>query len=218
MFQQDYILRMIEMMGDLMRRVKELMDELSQMRLMDEACRRYCGMPMETVQALSAESLIELLAPAPRLFASELLYVAAAARGLPLEEVRALKRKSLRLLTSLADEGPLCGQRAQRAQALKLELLDLLTPDELMACAAFLMQGGAYADMEDAVFEAAQRSGSRERGPCAQAGAAFLREAAKAPPQELALGRTSAHELRLSARELTAWAEAQQQQEGKEKA
>ena len=28
MFQRDYILRMIEMMGDLMRRVKELMDEL----------------------------------------------------------------------------------------------------------------------------------------------------------------------------------------------
>ena len=32
MFQRDYILRMIEMMGDLMRRVKELMDELAQMR------------------------------------------------------------------------------------------------------------------------------------------------------------------------------------------
>ena len=39
MFQRDYILRMIEMMGDLMRRVKELMDELARMRLLEEACR-----------------------------------------------------------------------------------------------------------------------------------------------------------------------------------
>ena len=38
-FQRDYILRMIEMMGDLMRRVKELMDELARMRLLEEACR-----------------------------------------------------------------------------------------------------------------------------------------------------------------------------------
>ena len=38
MFQRDYILRMIEMMGDLMRRVKELMDELAQMRLLEERC------------------------------------------------------------------------------------------------------------------------------------------------------------------------------------
>lgn len=79
MFQHDYILRMIEMMGDLMRRVKELMDELSQMRLMDEACRRHCGLPMGALEALSAESLVELLAPTPRLFASELLYTRAEA-------------------------------------------------------------------------------------------------------------------------------------------
>ena len=71
-----------------------------------------------------------------------------------------------------------------------------------MACAAFLRQGGAYADMEDALFEAAERCAPQERAACVRKGVCMLREAARAPAQDLAFGRTSAHELRLSAREL----------------
>ena len=47
----------------------------------------------------------------------------------------------------------------------------------------------------------------------------MLREAARAPAEDLALGRTSAHELRLSARELEArWAadDSQQPDRGEE--
>ena len=155
MFQRDYILRMIEMMGDLMRRVKELMDELARMRLLEEACRRQCGLPLSALETLSTESLTELLSPTPRLFASELIYLRATASPALWEEGRMLRLKSLRLLLTLAQEGPLCELRAARVQALKLELMDLLLPEDLMACAAFLRQGGAYADMEDALFEAA---------------------------------------------------------------
>lgn len=202
MFQHDYILRMIEMMGDLMRRVKELMDELSQMRLMDEACRRHCGLPMRALESLSAESLIELLAPTPRLFASELLYTRATAFSLPLEDERAAKLASLRLLISLWEEGPLCELRAARAQALKRELLPLLTAGDLMLCARLLFGGGAYADMEDAVFEAAEAARPQERPRYLAGGEALLRRAAKAGEKELALARTSSGELRLAAREL----------------
>lgn len=202
MFQRDYILRMIEMMGDLMRRVKELMDELAQMRLLEEACRRRCGLPLSALETLSAESLTELLSPTPRLFASELLYLRATALPAPWEEGRMLRLKSLRLLLTLEEEGPLCELRAARVQALKLELADLLLPEDLMACAAFLRQGGAYADMEDALFEAAERCAPQEREACVRAGVNMLRDAARAPAQDLAFGRTSAHELRLSAREL----------------
>lgn len=202
MFQRDYILRMIEMMGDLMRRVKELMDELAQMRLLEEACRRRCGLPLSALETLSAESLTELLSPTPRLFASELLYLRATALPAPWEEGRMLRLKSLRLLLTLEEEGPLCELRAARVQALKLELADLLLPEDLMACAAFLRQGGAYADMEDALFEAAERCAPQERAACVRKGVCMLREAARAPAQDLAFGRTSAHELRLSAREL----------------
>ena len=204
MFQRDYILRMIEMMGDLMRRVRELMDELAQMRLLDGASRKRCGLPLSALETLSAESLTELLSPTPRLFASELIYLRATAFSLQWEEERALKLKSLRLLLTLAEEGPLCELRAPRVQALKLELLDVLLPEDLMACAAFLGQGGAYADMEDALFEAAERCAPPERAACAETGARMLRKAARAPAADLAFARTSAHELRLSARELEA--------------
>ena len=202
MFQRDYILRMIEMMGDLMRRVKELMDELSQMRLLEEVCRRQCGLPLSALETLSTESLTELLSPTPRLFASELLYLRAMGLPAPGEEGRMLRLKSLRLLLTLEEEGPLCELRAPRVQALKLELADLLLPEDLMDCAAFLRQGGAYADMEDALFEAAERCSPQERAACVRKGVCMLREAARAPAQDLAFGRTSAHELRLSAREL----------------
>ena len=46
-----------------------------------------------------------------------------------------LRLKSLRLLLTLEEEGPLCELRAARVQALKLELADLLLPEDLMACA-----------------------------------------------------------------------------------
>lgn len=124
-FQRDYILRMIEMMGDLMRRVKELMDELAQMRLLEEVCRRQCGLPLSALETLSTESLTELLSPTPRLFASELIYLRATASPSLWEEGRMLRLKSLRLLLTLAQEGPLCELRAARVQALKLELMDL---------------------------------------------------------------------------------------------
>lgn len=202
MFQRDYILRMIEMMGDLMRRVKEMMDELAQMRLLEEACRRQCGLPLSALETLSAASLTDLLSPTPRLFASELIYLRATALPAPWEEGRMLRLKSLRLLLTLAEEGPLCELRAPRVQRLKVELLDLLLPEDLMACAAFLRQGGAYADMEDALFEAAERCAPPEREAFVRTGAQMLREAARAPAADLAFARTSAHELRLSAREL----------------
>ena len=211
MFQRDYILRMIEMMGDLMRRVKELMDELAQMRLLEEVCRRQCGLPLSALETLSTESLTELLSPTPRLFASELIYLRATASPALWEEGRMLRLKSLRLLLTLAQEGPLCELRAARVQALKLELMK--------ACAAFLRQGGAYADMEDALFEAAERCAPQERAACVREGGCMLREAARAPAEDLAFGRTSAHELRLSARELEArWAadDSQQPDRGEE--
>lgn len=219
MFQRDYILRMIEMMGDLMRRVKELMDELSQMRLMDEACRRHCGLPMEAVEALSAQSLLDMLAPMPRLFASELLFTRATAFEVGVEDERELKRRSLWLLSSLWQEGPLCELRAARVQQLKLNLLPWLTADELMTCAEFLFQASAYADMEDAIFEAAERSEPYERLRHIARGETLLRMAARAPQPDLVLARTSAQELRLSARELAALMETEriyQPNEGEE--
>ena len=71
-----------------------------------------------------------MLSPTPRLFASELIYLRATASPSLWEEGRMLRLKSLRLLLTLAQEGPLCELRAARVQALKLELMDLLLPEE----------------------------------------------------------------------------------------
>ncbi len=202
MFQRDYILRMIEMMGDLMRRVKELMDELSQMRLLDGACRRHCGLPLHAVEALSADSLKEMLGPMPRLFASELLYARATRFSLAGEDEDALLLNSLRLLASLWEEGAVCELRAARLKQLKERLLSLLTADDLMLCAEFLFQADEYADMEDAIFQAIERGTAELCASIARRGEALLREAAKADERILALARTSGHELRESAREL----------------
>lgn len=204
MFQRDYILRMIEMMGDLMRRVKELMDELSQMKLLDEACRRHCGLPMDAVVALGHESLEELLAPTPRLFASELLYARATQFSLPLEDEEALLLKSLRLLVSLWEQGPLCEVRSARLKELKARLLPQLNARDLSLCAEFLCAAEEYADMEDAIFQMVEAAQSDERMRYELRGEAMLRAAARVSEKTLTLARTSSHELREAARELNA--------------
>ena len=69
------------------------------------------------------------------------------------------------------------------------------------------------------LFEAAERCAPQERAACVREGGCMLREAARAPAEDLAFGRTSAHELRLSARELEArWAadDSQQPDRGEE--
>ena len=43
-FERDYILRLIHMLGDLMRRLAERMDDRERGRMLDEAAHRHCGM------------------------------------------------------------------------------------------------------------------------------------------------------------------------------
>lgn len=193
---------MIEMMGDFMRKVGELMDELSRIKAMDGLCRRQCGMPLEAIETLGTDSLEQLLAPAPRLFASELLYRRTVVTSLPIDAEEDMLLKSFRLLISLYDEGALCELRAARAQQLKLRLLDCLDAQDLMRCAMFLSEGECYADMEDAIFEAVERAEPAERGEAVALGIRLLMSAAHADESALALARTSAGELLLSAREL----------------
>ncbi len=202
MFQRDYILRMIEMMGDFMRKVGKLMDEFTRLKQMDSFCRERCGIPLEALESLTALSLEELLAPAPRFVASELLYQCAGLTKITPNRKYELLLKSFRLLVSLCDEGPLCEARGERVQELKLRLLSSLEVRDLMRCAEFLSQGERYADMEDAVFEAYERTSGSEKEKVRALGIRLLRKAANADCQTLALARTSSEELRLSADEL----------------
>ena len=201
-FEKDYILRMIHMFGDLMRRILEKVDQKERAGMLNQASREYCGMALETGEALDVDSLLEMLAPIPRLMLSELLAAKAQAIDLPPEATAALQVKALRLLASLYEEGNLCELRAQRLMDLKSAVLPLLTAEDLMACARFFAQAERYDEMEDALFEALDRCGEQAREPYRREAIALLRNAAKADGQTLALCHMTDNELRQSAHEL----------------
>ena len=201
-FEKDYIMRMIHMLGDLMRRVLERVDRRERAEMLNSACRETCGMTLEAGEALGAQSLIDMLAPIPRLMMSELLAAKAEALELLPEEADALTLQSLRLLASLSAEGHLCELRAQRLTDLKARVLPLLNGEDLMACARFFAQAERFDEMEDALFEALPLCAAETREAARQEAILLLRQAAKAGEQSLALCHMTAHELRESAREL----------------
>jgi len=201
-YQRDYILRLIHMLGDLMRRIFELLDDKQRVRLLSDACREHCGMPLETAEALDTESLISLLASMPRFMAAELLCAKAEVTSLPIGEAEELKYKGLRLLASLYAETQLCELRAEKLATLKREVFPLLTGADLMDCGRFFWQAERYDEMEDALFQALEGETGEQRERDRREAIGLLRNAANATEHTLALCRMTASELRASAREL----------------
>ena len=57
-FERDYILRLIHMLGDLMRRLAERMDDRERGRMLDEAAHRHCGMGLACQPLKSASPAV----------------------------------------------------------------------------------------------------------------------------------------------------------------
>jgi len=201
-FQRDYILRMIQMMGDMMRRLAEKLDDQERGRMLDIACREFCGLSLETGEKLDASSLCEMLAPVPRLMMSELLYARATTVTLPLEDMQDLKLKSLRLLSSLYAEGQMCDLRANRLSELMNDVFPLLAGADLMDCARFFSEAEQFDRMEDALFQALDASQGETRETMRAEAIGLLRRAAGATEGVLAFCGMTSHELRESAYEL----------------
>ena len=196
MFQRDYIMRLIEMMGDMMRRIAELMNDLQRMKLLNDACRRHAGLSLETAESLNSQSLLEMLGPIPRLMVSELLYIRAYSFSLSVDRQEDCLLKCLRLLSSLWAEGSLCELRADRLLEIKARVQTLLTTDDLLCCARFFAQAERYDEVENALFQAAECLPAHEETSALEAeGVALLTEAASAPPEVLALTQMTAQEL-----------------------
>ncbi|MBE5794861.1 MAG: hypothetical protein E7323_09320 [Clostridiales bacterium] len=206
LFQRDYILRMIEMMGDLARKVAQLMEELEYLHQLDDASRLHCGMPLKALEDLSHESLLEMMAPEPRLYASELLHLRAMERSVQWDYRDRLLLKSLRLLASLTEESVLCEIRAPRLRELKAAVLPMMTTQDFFQCACFFNEGDCYDEMEDALFqgtEAAQDEANRKW--IVEEGCHLLREAShNATDTALAYCRMTREELNQAAQELRA--------------
>ena len=205
-FQRDYILRMIEMMGDIARKVAQLMEELEYLHQLDDASRLHCGMPLKALEDLSHESLLDMMAPEPRLYASELLYLRAMERSVQWEYRDRLMLKSLRLLSSLTEESLLCELRAPRLKELKAAVLPLMSAQDLLQCARFFCEGDCYDEMEDALFQGVEvAQDEKSRRQLIEEGCYLLRQASlNAPDNALAFCRMTREELIQAAEELRA--------------
>lgn len=206
LFQRDYILRMIEMMGDLARKVAQLMEELEYLHHLDDASRLHCGLPLKALEELSHESLLEMLGPEPRLYASEILYLRAMEPSIQWDAQDRMMLKSLRLLASLTEESLLCELRTPRLRELKSQVLSLLTAQDLYQCALFFSAGDSYDEMEDALFQAVEQANEEgQRSVLIEKGCALLAQAAEeATESALAYCRMTRNELKQAAEELAA--------------
>ena len=195
-FQKDYILRMIEMMGDFMRRIGEILDDMQRGRLLDEACRQHCGMDLQAARGLSLESLAELLAPKPRLMLSEILYIQAMQTSLPPEEREQLFYRCGGLLLSLKEESLLSELRHQRLGECLREAGGLFTPGERMDAAAFFFQAEQFEQGEDQLFAALDAAPRGEYPSLLGRGEALLSACLTVPGERLRAGGLPLEEVR----------------------
>lgn len=201
-FERDYIMRMIQMMGDFFRRIADMVDDRERALLIDAQARQHCGMPLATAEALEPDMLAELLPPAQRFVMSELLHTKGrACASLPAAHREALLLQSLRLLSTL--NGDQFAQRAAQLQTLKRELYVRLTAPDLMRCARFFAQAEAFDAMEDALFQALAFLAGEDWLTAADEGMLLLRRAAKTDEFTLALCNMTRQELWESAHELS---------------
>ena len=155
-FQRDYVLRLIEMMGEFFRRLGDMLDEKEQARALDDACREQCGFSMEAACSLSMETIEDLLPPQGILILSELTYMRARIIARDEEKKGALFLRALRLLSALSGEEALCVERSARLKELMDACQDDLTAEDYLRCARFFMAGEHFDHGEDALFLAVE--------------------------------------------------------------
>ncbi len=187
-FQKDYVLRMIEMMGDFMRRIGEMLDDLHRLRLLDDACREHCGMDLTAAGKLSVESIIDLLAPQPRLMMAEILYIQAMQTSLPDETREQLLYRSARLLLSLREESLLCELRYERLKDCLSAARPLFTPRDRMDAAAFFMQAEQFGLGEDQLYALLEEASREEYPQLLQEGQQLMESCLQVPKSRLESG------------------------------
>ncbi len=154
--QKDYVLRMIEMMGEFFRRLGDMLDERERLDALNDACREYCGMSLEAAHRLDLASLGELLAPKAVFVMSEIFWLESRVRLVSDEEKAEILLPAARLLASLSEESELCALRASRLKDMMSACADLFTSDDYIAAAEFFSAGEHFDYAEDAVFLAAE--------------------------------------------------------------
>ena len=202
-FQRDYVLRLIEMMGELFRRLGDLIDEKEQVELLDQACREQCGFSLEAACALSEQTVEELLPPQGVLMLSELTYAHAMVLAREGEKKQTLLLRTLRLLSSLYEEEVLCNERSQRLYELMEACEDDLTADDYLRCARFFMAGEHFDHGEDALFLAMDVAD--DPGYYALQGLALLKSLLLLPDSTLTPGGLPRADVERAIEDLKSW-------------
>jgi hypothetical protein len=187
-FQKDYILRMIEMMGDFMRRIGEMLDDMHRLRLLDDACREHCGMDLDAAGKLSVDSIIDLLAPQPRLMMAEILYIQAMQTSLPEDTREQLLYRCARLLLSLREESLLCELRWERLNACITDVGPLFTSRDRMDAAAFYIQAEQFGLGEDQLYESLDEATLEEYPRLLAQGQKLMEDCLNVPKSRLEAG------------------------------
>ncbi len=158
-FQRDYILRMIEMIGELARRILDNAREEDARAELDEISRKASGMPLKTLKTADVSTLETLLSPEQRYLCAELLLIGAQvdARTQTDDAVNPARAQALSLLATLQTPDYL-PRACDRAHSAMEEMLDFLAPAELAALAALFERGGRFAAAEDALWAAENRA------------------------------------------------------------
>ena len=152
LYERDYILRVIAEMGRMLRALRDAATVEIRLGMLDAACRSQCGLSLKAARTLEEDSLPTLL-PRETLLRLSLLLSACADTALPDEEDAApVRARSLRLMLASARGTEAAGTLAAQLDGLMRASLPLLTAEDLLACAAFLREGGRYDLMDNAAF------------------------------------------------------------------
>lgn len=154
-FQRDYVLRMIEMIGEFARGILNLAREEDARAKLDSVSRRACGMPLAMLKTADAPTLETLLSEPQRYFGAELLLLSGEvdARTRAEDELAPVRAQALALLCTL--QSPDYVPRAcAAAHRIVKPLLDSLSAPELLGAAALFERGDRFAWAEDALFAA----------------------------------------------------------------
>ena len=154
-FQRDYVLRMIEMLGELIRRICSILREADARQELDEISGKACGMPMAMLRTTEPEPLTELLGEAQRYLVAELLLIdMEISRRTQMEDaLLPVRIQAISIFASITDIDyvlPACDRVAKLLEG----FLDELPLEVLLLAAGLSERGGRYATAEDALFAA----------------------------------------------------------------
>lgn len=204
--QRDYVLRLIEMMGEFFRRLAQITDEWEKGRELNESCRDQCGLSLDAAIALSDDTLMGLLPPRALLTLSELFYLKAKSIAMDEMERDQLYLRTLRLLSSLYEEETLCEARCLRLRELMDHCCDAMMTEDYLSCARFYLAGGYLTDCEDAVFMAVELT--RDPDFCIQQGREMLASMLLLPESTMISGGMNRDDVMQAIEDLEAWGKA----------